>query len=130
MSRKHTVAIAIVLTFVIGVGGVTVSAAKDDNPAAGKAVTACPQFTDNNGDAVCDNLNTRPSFTDENEDGICDNRANGAGFTDDNEDGICDNRANGVGFTDEDKDGVCDNRANARPGNGCGGRRQRCRGRS
>lgn len=130
MARKHTVAIAIVLTFVIGACGVTVFAENNGNPASAKAVTACPQFTDENQDAVCDNWNVRPSFTDENEDRICDNRTNSAGFTDENEDGICDNRANGTGFIDENEDGVCDNRANVQPGNGCGARRQRCRGRS
>ena len=61
------------------------------------------------------------NFTDANGDGVCDNYVTGqcgAGFADTDGDGVCDNcgaEQCGAGFTDADGDGICDNREN-----GCG----------
>ena len=75
--------------------------------------------------------NRSGNYTDSNGDGICDNRgANGCGrgvnFDDEDGDGLCDNRgANGCGrgrnFADANGDGVCDNYGKrVRPMNGTG----------
>lgn len=92
------------------------------------------QFTDSDGDGVCDLCGL----------GTCHGGEGcGANFTDEDGDGICDlcgrevhaaGSGCGANFTDEDGDGVCDNRTSnaTRTGRGlgrgrCGGRGRFCR---
>ena len=51
---------------------------------------------------------SRKNFTDANGDGICDYRENVCRYMDTNADGICDRTGNGSRYTDVDGDGVCD----------------------
>jgi len=71
-----------------------------------------------------------PNFTDKNGDGICDHRQGkgnrGRNFTDANKDGACDhlatrgNQRTGRNFVDANNDGVCDHLAERGRGRGCG----------
>ena len=76
-------------------------------------------FTDANGDGVCDNYVTGQcgaGFADTDGDGVCDNcgaEQCGAGFTDADGDGVCDKCGTvqcQTGYVDQNGDGLCDNR--------------------
>lgn len=62
----------------------------------GTCVNSC-QYTDENGDDICDNCNNRCAdcgeVKDENTDGICDNCGKCSHYKDENRDGICDHQA-------------------------------------
>jgi rubredoxin len=77
-------------------------------------------FTDANGDGICDNCGNGTKFTDANGDGICDSCGSRANYADADGDGICDNRGNGQGCTDADGDGVCDGGTGTHPQDGTG----------
>lgn len=73
-----------------------------------------PNFTDKNGDGICDNRagsgKRKSNFIDQNNDGICDHFANRSG------------KGNGRNFVDANNDGVCDHFAEGRKGRGgCNG---------
>ncbi len=111
--------------FIAGITAVVMSLTMGVAEASASARNHC-----GNADGVRGNRGGYVNFTDENGDGVCDNRVDnencpqdGTGkragngcafkntnFTDENDDGVCDNKCNNADFTDEDGDGICDNK--------------------
>ena len=85
-------------------------------------------YTDANGDGVCDFANENCAFVDDIGDGICDLVHTACGFIDENEDGVCDHC--GLGYEESCHGGAaCRPAATVRAGHhgrgrGCG---RRCR---
>ncbi|MHB9028005.1 MAG: hypothetical protein ACYC9O_04510 [Candidatus Latescibacterota bacterium] len=133
MKSSKTLVVLLAVS-VFAFGAVQYVAAQDENPVT-PPVSHGPNFVDEDGDGVCDNMGKGlnrgkgKGFIDADGDGVCDNstgagkgKGKGRGFVDADGDGKCDNMGTGRGlkrgqmgdgtgsnFVDADGDGVCDN---------------------
>ncbi len=108
---KKIITLGLTAALVLSIGGATALAA---TPRGGA------NYTDIDGNGICDNIGSYSNFIDQDGDGICDNTGlntemgrgkNGGRFADNDGDGVNDNIGSGNGgyFTDDDGDGECDN---------------------
>ncbi|HUV49908.1 MAG TPA: hypothetical protein VMW78_02640 [Anaerolineae bacterium] len=81
--------------------------ARDGSGPKNKAAQNCPDYVDQNGDEICDNIGSRPGS-----DFGAGNQGRGRGFRRGLSDGRCPINKAGVAkpnYVDENKDGICDN---------------------